>query len=218
MSEKRLTMSVLQQMDPTAFEQFVAALWARKGYNTWVTKQSSDGGIDVKAKRGAEKYIIQAKRYGSKTSVSGPEVQQYAGLLAEYPDYQVIIVTTNDFTTPAKERATRTGVQLCDGRQLVKMIHEYEAYDIVEKNSQVTLLSSKPDKSKLAKLARVLERTWGETKEKRSKLRSARDVITAGLLFVTLALYWVVMPFNLFNGFVFFVYMIFCIEIGRAHV
>jgi heat shock protein HtpX len=56
----------LQTVDAYSFEELVADLWDAMGWETTVTTESKDRGVDVIAERGSpfhEKQIIQAKRY-----------------------------------------------------------------------------------------------------------------------------------------------------------
>ena len=138
------TVRTLQRLDPDAFESFVAALFARKGWDTRVTPTSNDRGVDVRATRGSgsrrERILIQAKRYASGNKVTGPDVQQYAGLPAQENADRVIVVTTSSFTEPAHEIADRhnehasgTSVVLLNGSELATMIANLEAYDLLSR-------------------------------------------------------------------------------------
>lgn len=60
---------LLQEMDPYAFEKFIADLWECRGWNTRVTSEAGDRGIDVVANKDEiipEKQLIQAKKICSR--------------------------------------------------------------------------------------------------------------------------------------------------------
>lgn len=128
--------TVLQQMDPYDFEHFVADLWERMGWETEVSAASADEGVDVVARKNTpyeQTTLIQAKRYGPNTTVGSPDIQQYASLDDQYDGVDtVMVVTTNTFTTQARELAARLDVKLVDGDALAGLIDEYEAADLVD--------------------------------------------------------------------------------------
>jgi restriction endonuclease Mrr len=67
--------TVLQQMDPYEFEHFVADLWVRMGWETEVSDESMDEGVDVIARKQSpyeQTTLIQAKRYGPKRPLVRP--------------------------------------------------------------------------------------------------------------------------------------------------
>src|SRR5699024_10330259 len=79
------------------------------------------------------KALIQAKRYGDKNPVGGPDIQQYSALKQQEPDVdEAIIVTTGRFTGSAEDRARDLNVKTIDGGELVDLIDSLGAYPIVE--------------------------------------------------------------------------------------
>ena len=131
----------LQSIDNYDFEHFVGDLWERMGWQTTVSQESVDAGIDVIATKSTpfeQKAVIQAKRYGENTTVGGPDVQQYASLKQQVPGADtVIIVTTNTFTRAARDRASDLNVKLVDGDGIMEMIDDLDAHDLLEKYSSV---------------------------------------------------------------------------------
>ncbi|GAB7090262.1 hypothetical protein JCM18237_05330 [Halorubrum luteum] len=129
--------SVLQQMDAYDFEHFVADIWERLGWKTEVSAEAADKGVDVIARKQRpyeQTTLIQAKRYGPNTTVGSPEVQQYASLKNQYSGVdKVVIVTTNEFTGQARELADRLNVKLVNGDDLIELLNDAEAADLVAK-------------------------------------------------------------------------------------
>ena len=127
--------AVLQQMDPYEFEHFVADLWTKMGWETEVSTAAGDKGVDVTARKSVpydQLLLIQAKRYGPNTTVGSPDVQQYASLRHQFEHVdKVLIVTTNEFTQQARETANNLNVKLINGYELVELIGEHEALDLV---------------------------------------------------------------------------------------
>lgn len=93
------------EMTPREYEQYIARLWERKGYETKVTPDSNDRGIDIIATKPGQKVVIQAKKNSEGNPVSRPTVQKtYAAGVAEGAD-EVVVVTTASFTQPARNEA-----------------------------------------------------------------------------------------------------------------
>jgi len=143
--------SRVQGLGDYEFEQFVAELWGRIGWETEVTQASADAGIDViatKEKPYPQKKVIQAKRYSDNTTVGAKDIQQYASLQHQVEGADsVIVVTTSRFTGPAEERAAELNVKLVDGERLVEMIHQTEAQDLVAEYLSVREQTSPPEDS-----------------------------------------------------------------------
>jgi hypothetical protein len=128
--------TVLQQMDPYDFEHFIADLWTRMGWQTDVSTASIDKGVDVTARKQQpyeQTTLIQAKRYGPNTTVGSPDIQQYASLSQQYNNVdKVVVVTTNEFTSQARELADQLNVKLIDGDDLASLVVEQDALDLVD--------------------------------------------------------------------------------------
>jgi len=127
--------AALQQMDPYEFEYFIADLWERMGWETEVSSESADQGVDVTARKSLpydQLTLIQAKRYGPNTTVGSPDIQQYASLKNQYDGVdKVVLVTTNEFTQQARELAGRLNVKLINGDDLIGLIDDNDAADLV---------------------------------------------------------------------------------------
>lgn len=128
--------SRMQQMDAYAFEQFVAALWDRQGWDTTVSQESIDAGVDVTATQETpypQKQLIQVKHYGPNTTVGGPEIQQYASLKHQEDGVDsVVVVTSNRFTSHAIDRAHELNVKIVDSDDLVELIEHLNAHDLLD--------------------------------------------------------------------------------------
>lgn len=127
----------MQNMGDYEFEHFVADLWEAQGWQTEVEQQSSDAGVDVRAIKHSpypQKQLIQAKRYSESTKVGGPDIQQYASLKQQEEGVDAaVIVTTSSFTSSAERRARDLNVKLVDGDDLLNMVSELGAFNVVQK-------------------------------------------------------------------------------------
>ncbi len=120
---KRLTLERLKSMDPKEFEYAVADMLRAMDYkDVRVVGGSGDLAVDITAKRGKDKVVIQCKRYTGK-KVTSPELQMFIGMmLTEYKATKGIYVTTSSFTQDAVELARRHGIELWDGDRLAEVI------------------------------------------------------------------------------------------------
>jgi hypothetical protein len=97
----------LHQLAPRRFEELIAHIFERFGYEVEVTPKTRDGGYDVAAVRKAEaeiRLLIECKRYTPPHKVGRPTVQQLYGVLADRRTQATkgIIATTSTFTNDAK--------------------------------------------------------------------------------------------------------------------
>lgn len=149
-----MTSNAFHDLKPLEFERFVARLWQERGWETTVTPAQQDGGIDVVATKTtpyAEKQLIQAKHYQDGNSVSAPEIQQYAGLKHQHPDADsVVIVTSGEFTDPARETAEQANVKLVSGTQLADLAADN---DLLKTTPTQTPAPSLPDVSGVSEVA-----------------------------------------------------------------
>lgn len=126
----------LQEIDAYEFEEFVADLWTKQGWETYVTTGANDRGVDVFAEQSTpypQKQAIQVKRYDPDNSVGRPDIQQYASIPQEQTDIDsVIVVTTGTFTDKAQVAAQNLNVKLIDGARLYNLIDALEAFELVE--------------------------------------------------------------------------------------
>lgn len=133
---------VLYDIDPYEFEHFVADLWGRDGWETTVSEEANDRGVDVIAEQHEtinHKLSIQAKRYGQDNHVGRPKIQQYYALKEQDTDADAaVVVTTSGFTKGARLWANEHNVKLVNGDDLIEMIERLGAYDLVNEYAPST--------------------------------------------------------------------------------
>jgi len=124
--------SILQEMDPYAFERLAQRLLRECGFSqVEVTKKSGDGGIDGIGKLRISGIVcfsvaFQCKRYSGQ--VSAPEIRQFRGSLSNSIE-KGIFITTGTFTKAAREEAAsfaKQQIDLMDGEELINKLAEYE--------------------------------------------------------------------------------------------
>jgi hypothetical protein len=106
------TINDIDLMNGQEFEQFLATLFSKMGYETAVTKSSGDQGIDVIASKGGIKIGIQAKCFSG--SVGNGAIQEAVAGRNYYNLDKAIVVTNSEFTNSAKELAEANSVILWD--------------------------------------------------------------------------------------------------------
>ena len=142
-------LSKMRSIEPEAFENFISDVWEFLGYNTKTTSPTGDKGIDIVASRQYpydEKLLIQAKRYGSNSSVSGPEMQKYGRLTGKKGVDSVLVISTGGFTSQAREIADEENIKCIDGYDLAELVIREDIDEIIE--SYVSDHNIKPSNSK----------------------------------------------------------------------
>ena len=123
--------SILQNLDPYAFERLAQRLLRECGFSdVQVTKRSGDGGIDGTGKlriQGIFSFNVafQCKRY--KGQVGAGAIRDFRGSLGTNIEKGVLI-TTGAFTKAAKDEASSEGkrlIDLMDGEELINKLAEY---------------------------------------------------------------------------------------------
>jgi len=137
-------------MEPVAFEELIARLLARIGFDEIeVTSRSGDGGIDVRGTLVVGEVIrtrmaVQVKRWKPRNHVLAPTVQQVRGSLGTHE--QGLIITTSDFSKGAREEASRSNavpVALMNGEQLVALLVEKDI-GVSRKSHEIIDLGEEP--------------------------------------------------------------------------
>jgi restriction system protein len=138
----------LRTVDPYFFEQIVADLLSAMGYGkSYVTKKSSDGGIDGEVnqdKLGLDKIFFQAKRYAENNSVTASNVRDFVGTLDLHGVNKGIFITTSRFPSDTKSILNKTpkNVVLIDGTKLAKLMIEHNIGVSPEKTYQIKRIDS----------------------------------------------------------------------------
>lgn len=115
------------------FEEILAEIWRKFGWQTILTPPTKDGGIDVRAIRNSNGvllcYLIEAKCYNPSRPVGIDVIRSIYGVVERERASQGIIATTSHFTKGAKQesRVLRYRVSLADFEQVYKWIIKYRS-------------------------------------------------------------------------------------------
>lgn len=99
-------------MTPKEYEQYIARLYQKKGYETTVTPYSNDWGIDVIAIKGDEKIAIQAKMYGNSRKVNRSTIMQLHGAMAFQKCTKAVLATDGELLDDAIEVAQKLNIEI----------------------------------------------------------------------------------------------------------
>lgn len=113
----------IPQMDGFQFEEYVAGLLMKNGYEkVVVTQKSRDYGADIVAERQEIKYVIQCKYYSSQVGIEA--VQQIYAAKIHYAANVAIVATNSLYTRAAETLAKDLGVILWDGEEIQNMFEK----------------------------------------------------------------------------------------------
>lgn len=122
-SSPRVTIQDVDKMDPARFEQLVASLFNKMGYEAYPTKQSRDQGVDVIAHKRDRKIAIQAKCYHH--SVGNSAIQEVVAGKFFYKADDAFVITNSTFTKAAKQLASANNVKLWDREYLSETLTRF---------------------------------------------------------------------------------------------
>lgn len=107
------------------FEEFIEDLFKKMGYNTKLTPQSQDYGLDLIAEKENEVVGVQCKRWQEK-NVGPKQVREVLGAMHNFKRVtRTIIITTSDFTAQAREESEGVPIELWDKRILHRKVKKY---------------------------------------------------------------------------------------------
>lgn len=103
---------ILYKIGPRDFEELLAGIFAKHGFQVELTKKTRDGGRDLIAIRSdlgiKSKYIIECKRYAVHRPVSVDLVRALYGVQMQEGANKSVLATTSFFTADAKKFAKKT--------------------------------------------------------------------------------------------------------------
>ena len=125
------TMVDLEAMTPSQFEELVARLYKRIGYNVALTPPSRDGGVDLYAGReneaGVEEIVVQCKHYTRSGPIGPAEARALLGVVNDQKRLaRGVLVTSGSFSTGCQEFADRNRIGLIDGERLRELLEHHE--------------------------------------------------------------------------------------------
>jgi restriction system protein len=141
---KEQLLKVLHGMEPDAFEKLTQRLLRESGFvKVEVTGKTGDGGIDgqgiLRMNIISFQIFFQCKKY--KGTVGASAMRDFRGAMQGRGD-KGLFVTTGNFSSGAKQEATRDGapaIDLIDGNALCELLKKLELGVRTELVEQVTI-------------------------------------------------------------------------------
>jgi hypothetical protein len=103
--QKALTQTDLLALSPRQFEELIAEIWTRFGYEVELTAQTKDGGKDIVAiRRTAEarlRFLIECKRYRPERKIGVAVVRGLYGVSISERATKAMLATTSSFSQDA---------------------------------------------------------------------------------------------------------------------
>lgn len=133
---KILTIDDVDRMDGFGFEVLVSMLWAKQGFQAFVTpKKGGDGGIDVVALKGRVGELIQCKS-SVKADVGWDAVKEVFAGAAKYramyagTKLSTVAVTNQRFTSGAVSQAEANRVRLVQRSELEELLASHPVVNL----------------------------------------------------------------------------------------
>ncbi|MGE0370962.1 MAG: restriction endonuclease [Gammaproteobacteria bacterium] len=108
--------TLMYELSPRRFEEFVAEVLNRLGYSVTLTPASGDGGKDIYAAKkdhlGSFLYVVECKKYAPDNPVGVGLIRQLNGVVQAEQATAGILATTSFFTKGAKEFQRRISHQM----------------------------------------------------------------------------------------------------------
>ncbi|KKE77827.1 restriction endonuclease [Bacilli bacterium] len=112
------------QLTPLEFEELTAHIFRSRGFRTFLTPASGDGGIDIEAVYDGEvfkgTYLIQCKLW--KNNVGEPQVRDLYGVVQDRQALKGILVTSSGFSPKAVRFAENKNIDLINGQTFIKLL------------------------------------------------------------------------------------------------
>lgn len=110
----------LDELGGVEFEEYLAGLFRKQGYEAELTPNTGDYGADLVLSKDDERVAVQAKRYAGSVGVGA--VQEALAGMAYYRCHAAWVVTTGTFTPNAFELAKQSNVRLIGRAELGTLI------------------------------------------------------------------------------------------------
>ena len=132
---KIYSISQINSLSGTEFEEYLKLLFEQMGYSVQMTKKSKDFGADLILEKKGKKTIVQAKRYNHTVGISA--VQEIISARAYYKIDDAIVVSNQNFSKEAEILANESKVMLAGKVELESLISKYPVHFEKEKRKYV---------------------------------------------------------------------------------
>lgn len=119
----------MYNLSPREFEELVAELFSKQGFDVELTSETRDGGCDIIATKNIGglpfMLLIEWKKYAKGNPVGVSFVRSLLGVQGDRKANKAVLVITSRFTKSARDFANRQQhlISLMDINDLMRMIH-----------------------------------------------------------------------------------------------
>ena len=138
-TSRNVSQNSLGNMSWQDFEYLVGEYFRRRQFSVEKTKSGADGGVDLIATKGMEKYLIQCKHWKA-YKVGVNVVRELLGVMVGVGATGGFVVTSGEFTKDAIDFAKANNILILDGKELLNSMRSY------------AILEGHPEKKKIGKL------------------------------------------------------------------
>jgi restriction system protein len=115
----------LYKTSPNEFEDVIAEMYKKLGYDVKQTPYSNDKGKDIILKKDGRKYLVECKRYHFENTIGREALQKFFAAIIEEKAEKGFFVTTSDFkSTSIKYANDIKKIDLINGNKLILMMRE----------------------------------------------------------------------------------------------
>jgi restriction system protein len=133
-----ISLHAIRDLSWQAFELLISEAYRRQGYKVEETPAGADGGVDIILNKNKRTFFVQCKHWKNQ-KVGVKEVRELNGVVAAKGAYNGILVTSGNYTTDAIEFAATAGIELIDGKALIKLIPQIDSQHFETKQEQSPL-------------------------------------------------------------------------------
>jgi restriction system protein len=127
-TSRSVSQSSLDNMSWQDFEYLVGEYFRRRQFNVEETNSGADGGVDLIATKGMEKYLIQCKHWKA-YKVGVNVVRELLGVMVGVGATGGFVVTSGEFTKDAIDFAKANNILILDGKELLNNMKSYAIFE-----------------------------------------------------------------------------------------
>jgi restriction system protein len=115
----------LYKLTPNEFEDVVAKMYRKLGYEATQTPYSNDRGKDIILKKDGKKYLVECKKYNFTNTIGRESLQKFFAAIIEEKAEKGFFVSTSDFKSTAIQYAKDIAkIELINGDKLTLMMRD----------------------------------------------------------------------------------------------